>query len=497
MPKNSNEKSKEHIIRDFIHTVTGKAGDSAINSVLEQLVDIYKADKAYIYELSDDGELMDNTYEVCSEGVATRNEAYRRIPVKPQMKWFEFLKNNGEYYVKDVESEIDNDCIIYRIFKLQNVNSIMSAPIVVDGKVSGMIGVDNPRENTDILLLLSVAAVACYGHMAANETKKLEETYIQNLYTLTHSSALELDHKEALSENSDDFRQVALKQAGDRLEELNDVLDSAGIGVWKVTYPEKGEPTMIADETTCSFMGIGKKKLTPEELYKTWFSRIRVSSGNGVMAGIEEAKKRGKSEITYIWINPKSGEEFIRAGMSYEKVPGVGEVYRGYAVNVTEVYFDQLTGLQNRRAYAEMIDNCEDADSIPENMCVVIADINGLKRVNDSTGHDAGDELIMSAAALIRGAFLGNNIYRTGGDEFCIVTYESKEDTLGRLFNLDVMTANWKGTLVPSMSISWGVSSKLENPDMNIQDLINLADDVMYENKRKYYTEKGTDRRKK
>ena len=59
-------------------------------------------------------------------------------------------------------------------------------------------------------------------------------------------------------------------------------------------------------------------------------------------------------------------------------------------------YYDQMTGLQNRRAYAEKIDQY--IENMPGECCVVMADINGLKEMNDTCGHEAGDELIIGAA---------------------------------------------------------------------------------------------------
>jgi len=83
-------------------------------------------------------------------------------------------------------------------------------------------------------------------------------------------------------------------------------------------------------------------------------------------------------------------------------------------------YYDQLTNLQNRRAYSERIKQLE--TDMPATCCVVTADINGLKQINDTFGHSAGGELIIGAAECLSQCFEGvGEVYRLGGDEFCVI----------------------------------------------------------------------------
>jgi diguanylate cyclase (GGDEF)-like protein/putative nucleotidyltransferase with HDIG domain len=80
---------------------------------------------------------------------------------------------------------------------------------------------------------------------------------------------------------------------------------------------------------------------------------------------------------------------------------------------------DSLTGLGNHRAFHERLDGALDRD-VP--ICLVLLDLDGLKRTNDSEGHQAGDELIVSlAAALSSLADEHRSTFRIGGDEFAVV----------------------------------------------------------------------------
>ena len=58
---------------------------------------------------------------------------------------------------------------------------------------------------------------------------------------------------------------------------------------------------------------------------------------------------------------------------------------------------------------------------MPENYAVVFADLNGLKRVNDEKGHNAGDRLLRTASAKLSQVFCDCDIYRAGGDEFMLI----------------------------------------------------------------------------
>ena len=155
-------------------------------------------------------------------------------------------------------------------------------------------------------------------------------------------------------------------------------------------------------------------------------------------------------------------------------------------------YYDQLSGLQNRRAFSEKIEQL--SHGMPDECCVVSLDINGLKTTNDTYGHNAGDELIVGAAECLNRCFTDvEGIYRLGGDEFCVIAMQPAEQIADRLPQLERMTAEWKGEIVDGISFSYGVASSQDNPD--IESLLRTADRNMYAFKRRYYTTSGHERR--
>lgn len=92
---------------------------------------------------------------------------------------------------------------------------------------------------------------------------------------------------------------------------------------------------------------------------------------------------------------------------------------------------DQLTGVNNRNAYGL------DLFSIPEkcryNLACVYIDVNGLHEVNNSEGHESGDEMLKFVAIQIKNVFSRGDIYRTGGDEFVIFIPDMSMADLGRV----------------------------------------------------------------
>ncbi len=139
---------------------------------------------------------------------------------------------------------------------------------------------------------------------------------------------------------------------------------------------------------------------------------------------------------------------------------------------------DVLTNVFNRYSYFETLSNLE--NSHPNLLGVLFADINKLKETNDTLGHDAGDELIINATAILR-QFFENNIYRIGGDEFVILeicrTTESFIEKVNEL----------KRTLSLDKSVLLSVGYSFSHSHSELSDKINEAEKKMYIDKEAFY----------
>lgn len=147
---------------------------------------------------------------------------------------------------------------------------------------------------------------------------------------------------------------------------------------------------------------------------------------------------------------------------------------------------DPLTGLLNRQAfYAETSSNPEDISAL------VSLDMNGLKAVNDTGGHAAGDEALSTLGlCFMRALKRRQSGYRIGGDEFVIVCRHTSRNEVSELIQ---RIRDYTGETPYSCSIGYSYN---EDGKRKTEDLLRESDAMMYAEKAKYYESAGRDRRK-
>ena len=162
-----------------------------------------------------------------------------------------------------------------------------------------------------------------------------------------------------------------------------------------------------------------------------------------------------------------------------------------------QIALDPLTGISNRHAYIEKLQTMSELEQLPDDLVVYSIDINGLKKINDTLGHSAGDELICGAADCITTIFdkYGKS-YRTGGDEFIVIANIDTSQIYSLVSQLNKLGASWKGKESRGISFSVGAAARKDNPDLKAEKLVILADQRMYKAKNDYYQETGFERRK-
>lgn len=122
-------------------------------------------------------------------------------------------------------------------------------------------------------------------------------------------------------------------------------------------------------------------------------------------------------------------------------------------------------------------------DGAVEAFGVVVFDLNDLKRVNDTLGHELGDQYIRDACKLIRATFRRSPVYRIGGDEFCaIVEGEDARDreALLRAFD-EQMTRN---AVQDGVVVASGCAAFEPERDKSVRSVFERADESMYRRKK-------------
>jgi diguanylate cyclase (GGDEF)-like protein/PAS domain S-box-containing protein len=152
---------------------------------------------------------------------------------------------------------------------------------------------------------------------------------------------------------------------------------------------------------------------------------------------------------------------------------------------------DDLTGLLNRRGFFTLFEQHRKmADRNKKRMSLMYLDVDGLKAINDELGHKAGDQALLDTADILRKAFRKSDVIaRIGGDEFAVLLTEPSDADIDNIIinhikdNLRIH--NEQGNRKYELILSMGVTHyDPENPCL-IDELMTLADDLMYEDKKK------------
>lgn len=331
--------NRAHFLSEILkHSTSGENPETIINYALAYMGEELDADRSYIFEENSFG-TFDNTYEWCREGVTPQIDNLKNLPYSGVIEpWYDEYKKNRNIYIEDLEDYKAVCPPMYEVLKPQDIQTLISAPLIIDGELCGFFGVDNPP-----------------------------------------------------------------------VERMKDISGIISLLIY-----------------TLSIM-------------------IRFRN--------------------YYHILDASSRE------------------------------DALTKINNRKAFNNL-EKKLDEEGFPSDFCIIALDVNGLKSVNDSQGHEAGDELLKGAADVIKDSFSKyGEVFRIGGDEFCACIYIDETSISYLLDEFLQNVDNWSGDIVKSLSISYGYARADEFDVPVFKDINGLADKRMYGNKAQYYSMSGMDRR--
>ena len=149
----------------------------------------------------------------------------------------------------------------------------------------------------------------------------------------------------------------------------------------------------------------------------------------------------------------------------------------------SQANIDALTGVKNKHAYVDFEQHLDRMiyEKEPPEFAIAVFDVNGLKQVNDTLGHRAGDELIRAACSMICEIFKHSPVYRIGGDEFVVVAHGSDYENIDSLAE-EVRELNLVHMKEGKVVVACG-TAKFEN-DRNVAGVFERADTEMYNNKK-------------
>lgn len=296
--------------------------DQTINAVLTQIGEFLVSDRAYVFEIKD--ELMNNTHEWTAPGISPQLEKLQQLDLSLISDWLPFFEKNYCIIIDDVEQLQKTNPAAYATLHAQEITSLIAAPIFLDNKLAGYIGIDNydsEKIKNSSYLLLSMSIFLSYA--------------------IRHRNHVDMLH--------------------------------------------------------------------------------RLS------------------------------------------------------------YHDLLTNALNRNAFMDVLSQFRPGQYASAG--IIYIDINGMKEINDFYGHHQGDKILITTVAKVFNLFKPDELFRIGGDEFVIITYDLTETDFYEKFNL-LRNIFCEKTNLP-FSIATG-SCWVKSPS-DLNSLLQQADSAMYTDKKKFY----------
>lgn len=296
--------------------------DQTINAVLTQIGEFLVSDRAYVFEIKD--ELMNNTHEWTAPGISPQLEKLQQLDLSLISDWLPFFEKNDCIIIDDVEQLQKTNPAAYATLHAQEITSLIAAPIFLDNKLAGYIGIDNydsEKIKNSSYLLLSMSIFLSYA--------------------IRHRNHVDMLH--------------------------------------------------------------------------------RLS------------------------------------------------------------YHDLLTNALNRNAFMDVLSQFRPGQYASAG--IIYIDINGMKEINDFYGHHQGDKILITTVAKVFNLFKPDELFRIGGDEFVIITYDLTETDFYEKFNL-LRNIFCEKTDLP-FSIATGSCCVKSPSDLN--SLLQQADSAMYTDKKKFY----------
>lgn len=296
--------------------------DQTINAVLTQIGEFLVSDRAYVFEIKD--ELMNNTHEWTAPGISPQLEKLQQLDLSLISDWLPFFEKNDCIIIDDVEQLQKTNPAAYATLHAQEITFLIAAPIFLDNKLAGYIGIDNydsEKIKNSSYLLLSMSIFLSYA--------------------IRHRNHVDMLH--------------------------------------------------------------------------------RLS------------------------------------------------------------YHDLLTNALNRNAFMDVLSQFRPGQYASAG--IIYIDINGMKEINDFYGHHQGDKILITTVAKVFNLFKPDELFRIGGDEFVIITYDLTETDFYEKFNL-LRNIFCEKTNLP-FSIVTG-SCWVKSPS-DLNSLLQQADSAMYTDKKKFY----------
>jgi len=144
-----------------------------------------------------------------------------------------------------------------------------------------------------------------------------------------------------------------------KLEDINRIVSSAGLGVWHIIMKADEAPRVRVDEKMKEILGIGSQEMTEAEAFNFWYSRVNEEELPVINGCLQELVSGNYTEITYLWNHPEKGRIYVRCGANLEALKEGLKVIGGYCTDVTKIVIAEK---KQKTELAVAKDNAESAN---------------------------------------------------------------------------------------------------------------------------------------
>ncbi len=275
--------------------------------------------------------------------------------------------------------------------------------------------------------------------------------------------------------------------------ELDQIFNTAANGMWVV---DTNFTVLRANKTFYTLTGLSEQEVIGRKCHEV-FPGASCESGQCPLASTLLAPRRMEIELTKVL---PSGRKLECAVTSHPHYGPSGELlgiiedfkditrYKELEQLLRETAItDELTGLFNRRGFLTLAEKqLGTALRTDHDIFLIFADLDNMKTINDTLGHETGDLALVTAATILRATFRQADVLaRLGGDEFAVLVScqpgtESEQVILSRLEE-NIAQENKDKELPFSIAISFGVAQFAQ--DETLEQVMIRADELMYESK--------------
>ncbi len=500
----------QEIAAETSAVLVGVADDAefnrGVNRALERLGELFRTDRSYLFQFSEDLVRMSCTHEWCAPGVEAQMASIQNQPTGDLPWWKAQIIKKKPFQIPDVSALPLEAQAEKREFASQGILSLVCLPTVGSrGRLTGFIGFDMVRQThswpQEQITMLQLVADIIGG---ALERKRIDKALSERLA-----------FEKMIARISTNFINLPLEQIdcgiNDALKSIGEFFDVDRSYIYR--FSEDGltySNTHLWHKNEVEGF-FEKNQDFPVELTPWWVNELKsgrlVNIADVSQMPEEAALDRAdflSEEIKSLFTLPLTWEGKVFGCFGFDTV-SAHRIWTEEELNLLQVvaelisgaiarhdvdrqirllsFHDQLTGLYNRRYFEHELERLDRSREHP--VAVVSADLDGLKRVNDTNGHREGDRYLQAGADLLKKTLRTSDILaRVGGDEFVLLlphTDKAAAELLVNRIRCRIEQYNHEQEGLP-LSISFGLAV-CESADYPLEETYRMADKKMYTDK--------------